>query len=78
MCIRTHQAFALFPVLLNSVSEGHVPLISSRSRFYLLKDCDPIGLSASRSVGFPKRTVLIGRTGFGNIYSVPDPTLSLS
>ena len=34
------------------------------SRVYLLKDRDPVALSASRSAGFPKCTVLIGRTGF--------------
>ena len=48
----------------NSVSEGHVPLISSVSMVCLLKDGDPVGLSVSRSVGFSERTVLIGRTGF--------------
>ena len=45
---------------------------------YLLKDRDPVGLSASRSVGFSNRVVLIGRTGFDTTYSIPDPTLSLS
>ena len=33
---------------------------------------------ASRSVGFPKWTVLIGRTGFDTIPWIPDPTLSLN
>jgi len=59
-----------------SVSALHVTLISSKSMVYLLKDHDPVGLSANRSVGFPKCTVLIGRTGFDTIPSVPDPTLS--
>jgi len=63
---------------LNSVSEGHVLFISSRSRVYCLKDGDPVGLSASRSVGFPKWTVLIGGTGFDTIHSIPDPTLGLN
>ena len=53
-------------------------MISSKSRVYSLKDCDPFGLSVSRSVGFPKMTVLIGRTGFDTMYSIPDPTLSFS
>ena len=37
---------------LNSVSEGHVLFISSKSRVYLPKDGDLVGLSARRSVGF--------------------------
>jgi len=49
----------------------------SKSRVYSLKDRDPVGLSASRSVGLSKWTVLIGRTGFDTISSIPDPTLSL-
>jgi hypothetical protein len=36
---------------LNSVSEGHVLFISSRSGVDLLKDHEPIGLSARLSVG---------------------------
>ena len=40
-------------------------------------DRDPVRQSASRSVGFSKWTVLIGRTGFDAISSIPDPTLSL-
>ena len=52
-------------------------LISSKSRVYLLMNRDPVGQSASRSVGFYKWTVLIGRTGFDAISSIPDPTLSL-
>ena len=59
---------------LNSVSEGHVLFISSRSRVYR----DPVGQSASRSVGFSKSTVVIGRTGLVTISSLPDPTLSLN
>jgi len=51
--------------------------MSSNPRVYLLKDGYPVGQSASRSVGFSKWTVLIGRTGFGTIPSIPDPTLSL-
>jgi hypothetical protein len=31
----------------------------------------------SRSVQLSKWTVLIGRTGFDTMYSIPDPTLSL-
>ena len=50
----------------------------SKSRVYLLRDHEPAGLSASRSVGFPKWTFLIGRTGFDTIPSIPDPTLSLT
>jgi hypothetical protein len=52
---------------LKLASEGLVPLISSKSRVYLLKDCDPVGLSVSESVGFSKWTLLIGRTGFGTM-----------
>jgi hypothetical protein len=52
-------------------------LISSESMVYLLKDRDQVGQSASRSVGFSKWTVLIGRTGFDTISSIPDPTPSL-
>ena len=37
----------------------------------------PVGLSVSQWVEFSKWTVLIGRTGFDTILSVPDPTLSL-
>jgi hypothetical protein len=62
---------------LNSVSALRVTLVSSKSRVYLLKDRDQVGQSASRSVGFSKWTVLIGRTGFDTISSLPDPTLSL-
>jgi len=40
-------------------------------------DGDPVGVSASRSVGCSKWTVLIGRTGVDTILSVPYPTLSL-
>ena len=69
--------FTVSEGFLNSVSEGLVPLISSNSRVYLPKDCDPVGLSVSRSVGFSKWAVVIGRTGFGTISSIPDPTLSL-
>jgi len=64
--------------LLNSVSAFQGTLVSSKSRVYLLMDRDPVGQSASRSVGFSKWTVLIGRTGFDAISSVPDPTLSLT
>ena len=41
-----------------------VTFISSKPRVYLLKDGDPVGQSASRSVEFSKWTLLIGRTGF--------------
>jgi hypothetical protein len=47
-------------VCLNSVSAFQGTLISSKSRVYLLMDRDPVGQSASRSVGFSKWTVLIG------------------
>jgi hypothetical protein len=63
--------------VLNSVSAPRVTLRSSKSKVYLLKDRDAVGLSASRSVGFSKWTVLIGRTGFDTTSSIPDPTLSL-
>jgi hypothetical protein len=45
---------------------------------YLLKDLDPVGLSLSRLAELPKWTVVIGRTGFDTIPSIPDPTLSLT
>jgi hypothetical protein len=60
------------------VSEGLVALISSKPRVDLLKDCDPVELSGSSLVGVPKWTVLIGRTGFDTMYSIPDPTLGLN
>ena len=63
---------------LNSVSRRPVALISAKSRIYVLTDRNPVGLAASRSVGFSKRTVLIGRTGFDTTTSIPDLTLSLS
>jgi len=63
---------------LNSVSALPVTLISLKSRVYLLKDRDLVGLSVSRSVEFSKWAVLIGRTGFDTIPSIPDPTLSLT
>jgi len=72
----SHAVFNLD--LLNSVSEGLVPLISSKSRAYLLQKYDPVGLSMSRSVELSIWTALIGRTGFDTMYSIPDPTLSLS
>jgi len=62
---------------LNSVSEGPVRLISLKSRVYLIKDRNPVGPSASRSVVFWKWTALIGRTVFDTIPSIPNPTLSL-
>jgi len=62
---------------LNSVSALHVTLISSKSRVYLLKNRDPVGLLASRPVGFSKWAALIGRTGYDTTSSIPDPTLSL-
>ena len=63
---------------LNSVSAFTGTLISTKPRVYLLKDRDPVGQSASRSVGFSKYKVLIGRTTSDTIYSIPDPTLSLN
>jgi hypothetical protein len=44
----------------------------------LLKDRHPVGLLASRWVGFSIWTVLMGRTGFNTMLSVPDPTLILT
>jgi len=44
----------------------------------LIKDRDLVGLSASRSPGFSKLTILIGCTGFDTTSSIRDPTLSLS
>jgi hypothetical protein len=64
--------------LLNSVSALRVTLISSKLRVYLLKHRNPVGLSVSQSMGYSKRAVLIGRTGFDTTYSIPDPTLSLT
>jgi hypothetical protein len=52
---------------LNSVSAFPGTFISSKSRVYSLKDGDPVGHSASRSLAFSKRTVLIGRTDFDTI-----------
>jgi hypothetical protein len=46
---------------LNPVMERPVPLISSKSRVYLLKDRNPIGALESRSVEFSKWTVRIDR-----------------
>ena len=63
--------------MLNSVSALPVTLISSKPMVYLLKDHDPVGLSATRSVGFSKWAVLIGRTGLDTISSIPNSTLSL-
>ena len=40
-------------------------VMTLKSRVYLLKDRDPVGLSASRSVGFSKWTVLILMIGIG-------------
>ena len=49
---------------LSSVSAFLGTLRSSKSRVYLLKDHEPVGLPASRSVGLSKWTDLIGQTGF--------------
>jgi len=46
-------------------------LIYAESTVYLLKERDPVGLSPSRTAGFPKWTVLIGGTGF-NTYHIFD------
>jgi len=51
-------------------------LISSKSRDYLLKDRHQVGQSASRSVRVSRWTVLIGRTEFGTMFSIPDSALS--
>jgi len=64
--------------LLHSVSVRLVSLDFSKYRVYLLKDRDQAGLPTGRSVGTPTRRVLIGRTGFDTISSIPDLTLSLS
>ena len=74
----TSVAKSLAGGVLNTVSEGHVLFISSRSRVYRLKNHVPVGLWASRSVRFSKWRVLIRRTGFGTVSSISDPTLSLS
>jgi hypothetical protein len=66
-----------FPPL-NSVSAFSGTLFPSNSMVYLLKYRDQVGQSASRSVGLSQSTVLIGRTRFGTMSSIPDPTLSLS
>ena len=58
------------------MSASHVRFISSKPTAYLLKDRDPVGLSASRSAGLPNWKVLIGRTGLNYIPLIPDPTLS--
>ena len=63
---------------LNSLSAFLETLISSKPRVYLLNDRDQVGQSANRTVGFSKWTVLIGRTGFDTISSIPDPTLNLN
>jgi hypothetical protein len=44
----------------------------------LLKDPNPVGLSAGRSVGLLKWTVLIGRTGFITRTSIADTELDVS
>jgi hypothetical protein len=59
-----HCKFISATVYLNSVLAFLGTLISSKSRVYLLTDRDQVGQSASRSVGFSKWTVLIGRSGF--------------
>ena len=48
-------------------------LISSKSRVYLLRDRDPVGLSEIRSAGISIWTVLIGRTDFDTTTSIPKP-----
>jgi len=53
-----------------------VTLISWKSTVYQLKDRDPVRLSASRSVGLRKCTILIGRTEFDTRSSEPNPPLS--
>ena len=63
---------------MHSVSALHVTLRTSISMVYLLVDRNPVELSASRPVGFSKRTVLIARTGIDVTYSIPDPTPSLN
>ena len=66
-----------FIYLLVSMSALLVTLRSSKPMVYLQGDRNPVGLSANRPVGCLEWTVLIGRTGFDNMYSIPDPTLSL-
>jgi len=43
--------------VLNSVPALPVPLSSSKSRVHLLKDHDPVGVSASRSVRFERDSI---------------------
>jgi len=53
-----------------------VALISLKPRVYILKNHDPVGLSPIRSAGILLWSVLIGRTEFDTITSIPDPTLN--
>jgi len=57
--------------VLNSVSASPGTPISSKSMIYLLEDRDQVGQTAIRKVGFSMCAVLIGRTGFGTISSIP-------
>ena len=50
------------PGTLSSVSAFLGTLVSSKSRVIFFLTIVQVGQSASRSVGFSKRTVLIGRT----------------
>ena len=49
-------------VYLKSVSGRLVTFVSSKTRVYVLRDRNPIGLSEIRSAGISIRTILIGRT----------------
>ena len=55
-----------------------VALISLNPRVYLLKNHNQVGPSANRLAGFSLLSVLIGRTDFDPITSIPDPTLSIN
>ena len=60
---------------LDSVYEAPDFFISSKSRVYSFMVSELVGLLACQSVGFSKRTVVIGRTGSDTIPSKPHPTL---
>ena len=53
VCAPYHQSLVEPSCIeLNSVSASQVTLISSKSRVYLLKDRDPVGLPDTWSAGF--------------------------
>ena len=77
VCVYSKSDEADQPAELNSVSGRLVTLNLSKSRVYLLRDREPVGLSEIRSAGIAIRTGLIGRTDFDTTTSIPNPTLSL-